>query len=244
LAKSRVTQLDALGFVWDPRQASWESMFGKLKQFHEENGHCKIPQRWDVDSRIASWVTMQRARKRSGTLSSEQETKLNSLGFVWDRPRSPARGGDASPAREAFWNRMYAELERYRRKYGNCNVSKTSKQYRQLGNWVINQRARRGALTSTRKARLDVLGFIWEVRREAVWESRFAELTHYKQRFGDCNIPIRWKENPQLATWVHKQRERQRKGKLSAERKARLDSLGFEWKLRQIRRDLIGGPCA
>ena len=36
-------------------------------------------------------------------------------------------------------------------------------------------------------------------------------------------------ENPQLAGWAHLQRSQNRKGALSAVRKARLDALGFEW---------------
>ena len=47
----------------------------------------------------------------------------------------------------------------------------------------------------------------------------FAELKRYKDEHGDCDVPDRWSENLQLA----------RTGTLSAERKARLDELGFVW---------------
>jgi predicted helicase len=36
-------------------------------------------------------------------------------------------------------------------------------------------------------------------------------------------------QNPELGSWVDRQRQRQRKGTLSAERKTCLDALGFEW---------------
>lgn len=57
----------------------------------------------------------------------------------------------------------------------------------------------------------------------------FGDLERYKERFGDCNVHHKWKENPQLGRWVHKQRERQRNGIISAERKTRLHALGFDW---------------
>ena len=45
------------------------------------------------------------------------------------------------------------------------------------------------------------LGFIWDAR-DSVWETRFSELQRYNERFGDCNVPQAWAENPQLGTWV------------------------------------------
>ena len=56
-----------------------------------------------------------------------------------------------------------------------------------------------------------------------------AELTRYKERFGNCAVPAKWSENPQLGAWVSKQRLRAET--LSPARKARLDALGFAWDL-------------
>jgi hypothetical protein len=46
---------------------------------------------------------------------------------------------------------------------------------------------------------------------------------------GDCNVPKHSGKNRKLGSWVDVQRQRQRQGTLSAERKARLDELGFDW---------------
>jgi hypothetical protein len=57
----------------------------------------------------------------------------------------------------------------------------------------------------------------------------FAELQSYKNRYGDCDVPSQWEQNPKLASWVTRQRALQRRGQLSPQRKAQLDALGFDW---------------
>jgi hypothetical protein len=42
-------------------------------------------------------------------------------------------------------------------------------------------------------------------------------------------VPYRYKDNPQLATWVRRQREMFNKEKLTNNRFYQLDELGFEW---------------
>ena len=93
-----------------------------------------------------------------------------------------------------------------------------------LGSWVDVQRQRQRQ--GKRKARLDELGFDWDPY-DSFWETMFAGLGRYRGRLGHCNVTLA--ENPQLAAWAHLQRSQNRKGALSAVRKARLDALGFEW---------------
>ena len=57
----------------------------------------------------------------------------------------------------------------------------------------------------------------------------FAALQVYKIDNGDCIMPARWPDNPQLANWVRVQRSARQRDKLSPERTARLDALGFVW---------------
>lgn len=208
---SRKAQLDELGFIWNPHEVAWESMFGELKQFHDENGHCNIPQRWHVDPQLASWVTIQRTHKRSGRLPREQEAKLNSLGFVWD-PFGSA------------WEKMLSELKQFHAEHGHCNVPDDS----QLGQWTRKQRQKKNKLSPIRVAQLEELGFAWDPR-EASWDRMYAELEQYLHEQGNCNVSARSKRHARLGTWVSSQRALYRRGDLSSARKARLDALGFEW---------------
>ena len=71
-----------------------------------------------------------------------------------------------------------------------------------------------------------------------IWDQHLASLRAYKCRHGDCNVPGRWAEDPRLANWVNRQRTGKKnldrgepcKG-MTAARAAKLDALGFAWKL-------------
>ena len=73
---------------------------------------------------------------------------------------------------------------------------------------------------------------------EAKWEAQLARLVAYEAAHGDCSVPQRWVEDPKLAMWVLHQRQGKRKldrsepSGMTAERAARLTSLGFVWKPR------------
>jgi hypothetical protein len=68
----------------------------------------------------------------------------------------------------------------------------------------------------------------WELH-DAQWEKMFAALVGYKEKYGHCNVPRGWPENPKLANWVTTQRRRRKANRLSKERIRRLDELGFVW---------------
>ncbi len=130
----------------------------------------------------------------------------------------------------ASWDDRFRELKAYKRKYGNCNVPAGWPQNKSLARWVDHHRNARthDAVKEERIQRLDKLGFEW-TPHVAIWNKRFAELTAYRKRFGDCNVSQEWSENPQVGRWVAAQRRARRQGKLTRERIARLNSLGFEW---------------
>jgi Helicase associated domain len=123
---------------------------------------------------------------------------------------------------------MFAKLEHYWERFGNCDVPHSWEENPPLAIWVSNQRARQLELSSTRRARLDELGFVWDPR-EVAWEKMFAKLMGYKSKHGDCNVPQDWSEDLQLGRWVSAQHVRAKQGTLPPEQKARLDALGFDW---------------
>jgi hypothetical protein len=80
------------------------------------------------------------------------------------------------------------------------------------------------------KQQLDAIGFVWDVL-EAEWEEGFAALNAFKEREKHCRVPWQHKEESfgsfNLGQWVKRQRINELK--MSAERKDRLDSIGFVW---------------
>ena len=80
--------------------------------------------------------------------------------------------------------------------------------------------------------RLEAIGFVWKDTgrsRQQLWDERFAQLLAYRERFGHCHVPAKWREDVPFGHWVHVQREFRKKGLLSAERIARLEAAGFQW---------------
>src|SRR5207249_4270002 len=86
-------------------------------------------------------------------------------------------------------------------------------------------------LPAERRQHLDRIGFDWEPLRRVAekWDRRLDELKAFKRRFGHCNVPYRWPENPSLGRWVQGQRHKQ--ASLPPQRRKRLDRLGFAWRI-------------
>ena len=137
--------------------------------------------------------------------------------------------------RDQNWWARFEELEEYKQEHGDCNVPQKYKANPQLATWVQNQRQvyKNNKLESKRIEALEDIGFEWTMPKgakpdDANWWKRFGELEEYKQEHGDCNVPGNYKANPQLATWVSKQRRFYKNNKLAPERIEALEGIGFE----------------
>lgn len=202
--------------VGDP----WDERYGQLLAYWEIHGTTEIPARSKDQPLLAKWIVNQRVARRANKLSAERIALLDKLGFNWN-------------PNHAEWRTRYLDLVEYKRVNGHCNVPQTlSKGGLALASWLSNQRMerRRGLLDPERERLLTNLGVEWN-RAPGTWEMRFQELLKYKEEHGHCRVPARSPKNKLLAGWVVKQRVDWRKGKISAERKQRMDAIGFQWKV-------------
>ncbi len=221
LLPERKARLDALGIVWDARIEKWEEGFSHLEAFVKEHGHCRVPDKYQTADRfqLGIWVSTQRTRQRRSMLLPERKARLDALGFVWS-------------TLDAQWEKGFAHLEAFVKEYGHCRVSRgyRSSDGFTLDMWVVGQRSTKEKLSGERKARLDALGFDWDPLTSK-WEEGFPHLEAFVKEHGHCRVPQAYKtaDGFKLGTWVGNRRMDQRKGKLSPERRARLDALGFVW---------------
>lgn len=150
-------------------------------------------------------------------LEESRIVRLDSIGFV----RSVL--GDN-------WERMFQTLVQYRQEHGDCNVPKDWPHDRQLARWVIKQRSHRkqNDFSAERIRQLEEIGFMWETR-DTKWNEMFTALVQYKELHSTCNVPAEYEENPHLARWVKKQRQRRNSRTLDDERTRRLTKIGFAW---------------
>jgi superfamily II DNA or RNA helicase len=217
MTSERKARLDALGFDWDPIATQWEEGFEHLRAYVKEYKDCRVPAQYKTPSgyRLGGWVSTQRLS--NDKLSDERMARLKALGFDWD-------------PQETSWKEGFEHLLNYLKEHKDCNVRQQFKSpdgYK-LGQWVGLQRIKHDKLPAEKKAKLDALGFDWDPIT-TLWEIGFKHLQEYATEHNDCNVPALYKsaDGYRLGNWVTFQRVLQEK--LSNERKARLDELGFDW---------------
>ncbi|MEN8135919.1 MAG: Helicase associated domain protein [Thermodesulfobacteriota bacterium] len=128
------------------------------------------------------------------------------------------------------WEEMFKQLSLFIEEHEHSSVSKVDPKTKKLGYWVTDQRIKKksGLLSKEQLDRLEEIGFDWEPVKNR-WEKNYKELADFKKRFGHCDVPLRFDENPQLSHWVRNQRNRYKSEKLSHERTQKLERLGFTW---------------
>lgn len=62
---------------------------------------------------------------------------------------------------------------------------------------------------------------------DAEWERRFEQLVEYIKAYGTAKVPQ--KEESGLGQWVSVQRRSKKLGRITPDREARLNEIGFIW---------------
>jgi superfamily II DNA or RNA helicase len=215
LSPEQEQRLNEIGFVWDPFTAAWEEGFNKLLQFKVSEGHCRVPNKGFklADFNLSGWVNNQRARQDN--LSPEQKQRLDAIGFVWD-------------IHTGAWEEGFSKLIQFKQREGHCKVSTSFKlDGFKLGAWGDRQRSTKETMPAERRQRLDDIGFVWDIHT-AAWEEGFSKLLQFKTDKGHCKVPRGFKlADFNLGNWVKVQRFT--KETMPAERRQRLDDIGFVW---------------
>ncbi|GMI14727.1 hypothetical protein TrLO_g12523 [Triparma laevis f. longispina] len=202
---------------------SWDLKYGMLKRYYEVNGDCLVP--WEFETiegvKLGSWVRGQRKAYNKGKLSADRVAMLDEIGFVWD-PLA------------AVWEENFQVLTNFKNVEGDCLVPRRFKTVEgiNIGSWVQSQRAekKKGKLSADRVEKLDKIGFVWDPLG-VEWEENFQALTEYKKAEGDCLVPQRFEmvEGAKLGAWVRNLRKAYNNDRLSEDRVAMLEELGFVW---------------
>lgn len=192
-------------------------MYEALCLFKEQNGHCDVPRRYKADKKLAIWTANLRARRKANLVPSDRVTLLDAIGFSWHSTRSR-------------WATRLSELSHFIKINGHSIVPLHYPENPCLSAWVRNLRKeyKRNCIAPEKVKQLKQIGFTFEVL-ELRWQNRYEELHIFKARFGHCNVPNNYPQNPSLARWVSIQRDKKKRNSLEAARVELLDLLGFEW---------------
>ena len=215
LTPSQLERLDNLGFNWNPHEQLFLTNLNELEIYKNKYGNCLVNGTYKTSSGLALGYWVINLRRRKSNLSAQQISLLDKMGFPWDLVALE-------------WDTMIDELKKYKEIHGDCNV-KTSSQHRtKLSTWVSKRRSEKNSLTSEQINQLDEMGFIWDANSYK-WDMQFNGLVVYKQEFGDCLVPMKYKTSSgdALGFWVSTQRKS--KKSLKSDRIRRLDEIGFVW---------------
>ena len=231
LTETQIARLDAIGMVWENRlEIAWERGFTYAQAYYEEYGNLLVPARYETADgyRLGDWIRNLRQRELDGelkgVLTPERVERLNAIGMKWD-------------AISAKWEENYLEAARYYRREGHLRVPsgyKTESGFA-LGAWVRNLRnVRAGVYTKNRPLtdmqieRLNAIGMVWENCFENQWMNAYEAAKRYFLKQGHLNIPAAYvsPEGILLGKWIRRQRDADKGGKLSPERRQMLEAIG------------------
>lgn len=207
--------------------ASWDEAYGRLQDWAEEHGHCRIPQSADVPhvigakSSLGAWASRQRTLHHRGLLAPERVAALEALpGWMWD-------------AREEAWWEKVDLLRDFVETHGRYPHGREMWQGVPLGSFVNTCRT---AMTThdnewllkfpERIAGLEALpGWTWNAR-DAWWEEHYQQLRAFAEQHGHASPGDRdVVDGFNLGKWVAKERQKIRAGKRTDDQTARLRAL-------------------
>ena len=126
-------------------------------------------------------------------------------------------------------------LKEYHRIHGDFNVPKKYPINQALSSWLYYQKTlkRTDKLEDEKIEALEEIEFKFPkpLENKKSWDERFEELLEYKGKHGNCQVPVRFKENQQLATWVRTQRRYYKEGTIAEDKKSKLENIGFNWRV-------------
>lgn len=224
LSARQIELLDKIGFRWDGvadrADEIFEERFEQLLEFRQVNGHCEVPANFSENKELASFVSDIRRKFKGGMLSSERIARFDAIEFMW-----------TTDGLNQAWLAMFQRLLAYKEVHGDVNVPHQWKNDLSLAAWVSAQRQswKAETLSQARFQALDEIGFTWKSRERGTWDDRFDELSKFKAEHGHLRVPSPCPELPKIRQFINTARFQKAHGQLSADRQAKLESIGFSW---------------
>jgi hypothetical protein len=145
---------------------------------------------------------------------------LDALGFIWD-------------PWEDDWRQGLAALEEFVRRQGHARVPHTRLRTASGSAAGATASGRDGGAENCPLSgvmALEAFGFVWNPFEDD-WRQGIAALEKFVRSHGHARMPAKYvaEKGFRLGNWCDNRRQERKRGKLTAERIAALDALGFVW---------------
>ena len=157
---------------------------------------------------------------------------------------------------EKKWNQMYELAKAYYEYHGNLDIPAKLElvgyehdKITKLGSWISRQRVSKGGLSKEKIEKLDNIGMIWDANYKkrrpdtGAWEKMYELAKAYYEYHGNLDIPTKLEiegyeqdKMIKLGSWLSNQKTRYKLGKLSEERREKLENIGMIWSKRNKRK--------
>lgn len=193
-----------------------------LIEYKEEHKDLLVPRKYCTANGIKLGELVHNIRKGDRKLKPEEREILNELGFVWYCQLS--------------FEKIVKLLIEYKEEHGDMLVPQkyVTSDGIKLGSLVVRIRQGDKKLTEEEKAKLNEIGFVWACNIHLSFDELFKLLKEYRAKHGNLRVPTNYctANGIKLGDAVRNTRAGRRK--LSKEEKAKLNKLGFIWKIRKV----------
>ena len=219
LCDNRRELLAEAGFCFDLREfqkrITWQKNFDKYMKWKEQHEKCLNSEPPAMSGSLGGWCHLQRVAFQDGLLSDWQIEQLQGAGFAFD-------------FQFERWEHWFELFKAYKREHGVVPACKDVYQGVKIGMWCSTQRNlyHAGTLSKGRVRQLLSEGFVFDLQEDA-WQRKLGLYLDYFREFGEapgCNV---YYQGVSLGRWCSAQREALREGKLSNERREKLEAVGF-----------------
>ena len=239
LGEERITKLESIGMRWKNRyEYSWERYYRALCEYRSKNGNIDIRANYVTSEglELGKWICNLRQSKNSGRsgyyLTDERIAALNKLGMIWDKL-------------DYQWELNYLACAEYYLKNHDLSIPAgyISPNGLRIGVWLRRMRKIRSGrlngsapLTREQIERLDAIRMDWLDTYTRQWEYGYEQAKEYHREFGTLDVPAGYvnEKGFPLGRWLRNHIESNSKTcrssiKVTPERRAKLDALGFQW---------------
>lgn len=217
LPEDKVALLNELEFSWQRKSfCDWDSMYSIAECYYKQFGNLLVPYFFEYQGYpLGSWISEQRKEKKNNNLSEEQINQLSTIGMVWILT-------------DAYRDYLSVAKEYYSI-HNNLDVD--SSENPSLAKWLITikNKYRLGTLDQDIQRKLEAMNMNWDSADDIHWNECFQMAKSYFATNGNLEIAYKYvsDDDKPLGRWLFHQRQLYQRGKLSAEKMALLDGIGF-----------------